>query len=380
MNVLVIVTHLLGSGHLARALTLARAFTSAGHNATVVSGGMPVPHLDVDGVTLVQLPPLRSDGVTFSRLLDNQGKPVSQDLFSERKARLTRLVQDMAPNVIITELFPFGRRILSDEFHALLNSAQHLPVRPLICASIRDILAPPSKPAKAQAAHAIIAKFYDAILVHSDPAVTPLQASWPVTSDLSPKLHYTGFIAPAAVAIEPVIEKADDILVSTGGGNVGTEVFAAAIAAATRAPDLTWRLFVGGTDAEARINALESDAPPNVTLQVTTPAFRSMLRGAKVSISLCGYNTVLDILQAGIPAVFIPFDEGGEVEQTLRAATLAPLDGIEVLKSADLSPDALIARIRAVITDAKRGPMTHNTRGAARSVDIIERLITEGAA
>lgn len=380
MKVLVVVTHLLGSGHLSRALTLARAFVSGGHNATVVSGGMPVRHLDFDGVTLIQLPPLRSDGIQFSRLLDAKGQPISQGLLAERKTRLIRLMRDMDPDVIITELFPFGRRILSDEFRALLESAQHLPVRPLICASIRDILAPPSKPSKAEAAHALIAEFYNAVLIHADAAVTSLEASWPVTPDLSQKLHYTGFIAPPPLVTEPVKENMADILVSAGGGNVGTEVFAAAVTAATLAPDLTWRLFVGGSEAQTRIAALKPNAPPNVTLQVATPAFRGMLHSAKASVSLCGYNTVLDILQAGVPAVFVPFDAGGEVEQSLRAATLAPLDGIEVLKAAELSPDSLIARIRTVVTAAKRAPMTHNTRGAARSVDIIEKLIAKGAA
>jgi len=44
-----------------------------------------------------------------------------------------------------------------------------------------------------------------------------------------------------------------------------------------------------------------------------------MLYHAAASVSLCGYNTALDILQAGTPAVFVPFDDGSEVEQGLRA-------------------------------------------------------------
>ncbi|HBR43215.1 MAG TPA: glycosyltransferase, partial [Sulfitobacter sp.] len=43
MKVSIVVTHLLGTGHLARALTLGRAYGAAGHDVQVVSGGMPAP-------------------------------------------------------------------------------------------------------------------------------------------------------------------------------------------------------------------------------------------------------------------------------------------------------------------------------------------------
>ena len=53
MNVLIVVTHLLGTGHLSRALTLGRAFAAAGHDVTIASGGMPAPQLNHSGVTLL---------------------------------------------------------------------------------------------------------------------------------------------------------------------------------------------------------------------------------------------------------------------------------------------------------------------------------------
>ena len=60
MKVMIVVTHLLGTGHLTRALTLARAFAAAGDQVVLLSGGVPVGHLDFDGIALVQLPPLKS--------------------------------------------------------------------------------------------------------------------------------------------------------------------------------------------------------------------------------------------------------------------------------------------------------------------------------
>ena len=47
-RVMIVVTHLLGIGHLNRALTLARAFRGKGASVRLVSGGMPVAHLGFD--------------------------------------------------------------------------------------------------------------------------------------------------------------------------------------------------------------------------------------------------------------------------------------------------------------------------------------------
>ena len=74
MKVLIAVTHLLGAGHLSRALTLGRAFAAAGHDVAVLSGGQPAPHMDYAGVRLVQMPPIASDGTNFTRLLDAEGR------------------------------------------------------------------------------------------------------------------------------------------------------------------------------------------------------------------------------------------------------------------------------------------------------------------
>lgn len=206
MKIMIVVTHLLGTGHLSRALTLGHSFAQAGHDVRVVSGGMPAPQLGSAGVRLIQLPPVRSDGVDFTRLLGPDDQIASPDHLAQRSACLTGEVMSDPPDALITELFPFGRRILRDEFKALLSAARSVPRTPKILCSIRDILAPPSKASKAsKAAFAedVVAEFYDAVLVHSDAATTPLENSWPVSDILRPYLRYTGFVAPPLTARWP---------------------------------------------------------------------------------------------------------------------------------------------------------------------------------
>jgi len=377
MKVLIAVTHLLGTGHLSRSLTLARAFTREGHEAVVLSGGMPAEHLDKDGIALVQLPPLASNGVDFTKLLTELGVEADAAYLAKRQTMMVEAVTDMVPDVVITELFPFGRRSLSAEFEALLDAAKSLPQPALVLASVRDILAPPSKAAKAARAREVIKQYYDGILVHADPELTKLDMSWPLTSDVTAMLRYTGYVAPPAPQQHLDGIGAGEIVVSAGGGSVGQALFECAIKAAKRSP-LRWRLLVGGANAEGRIAELKTLADdPTIKIEPVRSDFRQMLHHVTASVSMCGYNTALDVLQTGVPAVFVPFDDGGEVEQTLRARALSVQPGIEVLSATDLTPQSLMAEIKRVASKDRRSPSGLRMNGATESVRIAQSMLAE---
>lgn len=375
MKVMIVVTHLLGTGHLSRALTLGRAFASAGHRVCVVSGGMPAPQLDHTGVDLCQLPPLRSDGVDFTRLLTNGGAPADTSFLTARQAALLERFRRFCPDVLITELYPFGRRSLKAEFLSLVQTAKAQQVPPVVLSSIRDILAPPSKPAKTQEAEAVVERYFDAVLVHSDPSATRLDASWPVTPRLAGKLRYTGYVAPPAAGPHPAGEGKGEIIVSAGGGPVGQPIFHAAIETARKMTNRRWRLLVGGADAPARaaeLQALAANAP--VLAEPARPDFRAMLYQAAASVSMCGYNTALDLMQAGTPSVIVPFDDGKEVEQGLRARALSGMPGFAVVESVDLTAENLERALLKVMRDSPRDSGGLQFNGAAKSVRIAEEM------
>ncbi len=375
MKVMIVVTHLLGTGHLSRALTLGRAFAEQDHEVFMVSGGMPAPQLDTRGLSFLNLPPLRSDGTDFTRLLDQSGTVADPAYFAARTNALTQAVRSFGPQILITELYPFGRRSLAAEFRSALEAARNLPQPPIILGSIRDILAPPSKSAKVTQTDEVIAEFYDGVLVHSDPKITELEVSWPVSAQLASRLHYTGFVAPSAAPSHPDGIGLGEIVVSAGGGSVGQPIFQAAVEAAQKMPNRRWRLLVGGQDAKARISELSQiTQSTSVLLESVRPDFRQMLPLAAASVSMCGYNTAMDLLQSGTPAVLIPFDDGKEVEQSLRARSLSQLNGIEVLNSSDLTAGSLANALEHVISSVERPPMTEGFDGARRSVDIAVSL------
>ena len=355
-------------------MTLAQAFAAADHDVTVASGGAPVDGLETMGIRFVQLPPLKSDGTNFTTLLTASGDPADPDYLKERQRILLDCL-NTHPDLLITELYPFGRRVLAGEFNNLLDRACQQDTPPIILCSIRDILAPPSKPAKAARTDEIIARYFDGVLVHSDERATPLEVSWPVSNQLRPKLQYTGFVAPSMPVAHPDQAGLNEILVSAGGGAVGAPMFRAAVDAAALSPDLAWRILIGGREPEPLIAQLKSRATENVHIEAARPDFRQMLNHAIGSVSLAGYNTAMDVLQTGIPAVFIPFDDGGEVEQSLRAQSLSELPAIKVLRSADLTPARLQRAVRDIIQSGRRAPHSVAMTGAQRTVEIAEQMV-----
>ena len=68
-----------------------------------------------------------------------------------------------------------------------------------------------------------------------------------------------------------------------------------------------------------------------------------MLTRCAAAVGQCGYNTAIDWLQAGVPGVFVPFAEAGEVEQTLRAASLQERYGFGQIAEDELTPENLAA-------------------------------------
>ncbi len=379
-RIMIVVTHLLGSGHLARATLLARAFLDAGHDVVLVSGGKPVVHLHQSDVPLVQLPPLASDGTNFRRLLTPDGTEADADYLDARRAILLSTLARFAPDCVITELFPFGRRVLRAEFMALLDAARAMVPRPCLLASIRDILAPPSTPARAAETEAIIAAQYDGVLVHSDPGQTPLEDSWPVTPSLAARLHYTGYIAPPPPRLSPDLPGLGEILVSAGGGDVGAALYEASVGAAALRPDLRWRLLIGGGRAAAEITRLHAlvemhpGTAARVTIEPTRPEFRAMLCAAAASVSLCGYNTALDLLSSGTPGVLVPFAAGGEVAQGIRARALSRDPHFALVPAAALGPETLLQALDAVLRAGRFVPERRSLDGAARSVALVREI------
>ena len=372
-RILIAVTHLLGIGHLVRARQLARVLARAGHQVTLASGGMPDGREAV-GYRFVQLPPVRTEGTDFRNLLDENGETATPERLAARRERLTALARELSPDIVVTEHFPFGRRQLAGEFLALIAVAKAANPRALVLSSIRDVLVAPQRPDRLAEAAERIATLFDAVLVHGDPQVLPLEASWPVTPEIAGKLVYTGYLAELPALPGTPAESSGMILVSGGGSAAALPLFDAALAAARLLPQRSFHLLIGRGVAEADVVDLRQSAPDNARVEWARPDFPALLAGCALSISQAGYNTVLDLLQAGRPALLVPFDAGNETEQALRAAALARA-GLARIATAAEGPQALAAALEAALAQGAPPTAKVDLDGAEGTVAAITHLL-----
>jgi predicted glycosyltransferase len=138
-----------------------------------------------------------------------------------------------------------------------------------------------------------------------------------------------------------------------------------------------WRILVGGGGADERVNALMArpGAGERFIAEKVHAGFRDLLAQAPALVGQSGYNTAMDLLVARCPAVFCPFEDGGETEQLARARLWANHGPFEVTRSENLTADDLLGALDRVTGPdrAAFGPIDIN--GAMQSVDITETLL-----
>ncbi|HUE45190.1 MAG TPA: glycosyltransferase [Aestuariivirgaceae bacterium] len=343
-SMLVYVQHLLGIGHLARASLIADAARKAGLRVKLVVGGPPVPGFPPPGLETLALAPVRAGQGGFSELVDVAGEPAGKAYLGERRETLLAAFDAFRPDIVLIEAFPFGRRQMRFELEPLLEQAKHADWAPLVACSLRDIVQEGRKPGRDRETVDVLQRSFDVLLVHGDPDLIGLDASFPLAHDIAPLIRYTGIVSGPMGALQG---EAFDVVVSAGGGAAGTRVMRAALGALPRSrlKDARW-IFVTGPNLPPDVaGELAAGLPNNAVVTSHRGDFRALLADAKLSISQAGYNTAADVLVAGCRSIMVPFAEDGETEQARRAGALAGRGLVHVVEERELSPDSLTEAI-----------------------------------
>jgi len=363
------VQHLLGVGHQARAAALTRAMQSRGLDVRYVSGGFDEISHDLGGAHRIQLPPARTADATFTTLLDADGNPTDAAWEGRRRRALLDAFRTTAPDVLLIESFPFGRRRFRFELLPLLDAAKG---RAAIAASVRDILVQRDDPKRTQWIVETVKKYFDAVLVHGDPTVAVLGDSFAGAAAIGDRIRYSGYVATRPKVLGR--KRGDRVVVSVGGGAVGGPLLRAALAARplTRLADSPWHLITGPNLPHSdRIGLFPR---PGVTIDTFLENFSDILSEAALSISQAGYNTVMDLLMTRTRAVLVPFETEGETEQRHRASILAERGYFHLVSEADLSPESLAAAIDRAFDAPRPGAAEIDFNGAEESANIVAAL------
>ncbi len=381
MTVMFYVQHLLGIGHIMRAASIIRALRRQGLAVTVVSGGEPVPVLDVGDADFVQLPSARATDRSFKVLIDETGDVVDDQWRTRRRDRLLEIFSRVRPRVLVFELFPFGRRQFRFEILPLIEAARAMEPAPKIVSSVRDILVVKDKPERNDEMIELAETYFDAVLVHGDPEFVSLDATFPHARRLERILRYTGYVVDEdRLAGASGREGAGEVIVSAGGGGVGFSLLQAAIDARpeTSLHDAPWRLLAGYNLPEDRFGALKAGLPPGMTAERARADFFTLLSNCRLSVSQGGYNTVMEVLASGAPSVIVPYAGLEESEQTLRARLLEKRGLVQVVEERALSPKTLTAAVEAALDRPRPSGAGLDTGGTEASARIIAEFAQTG--
>jgi predicted glycosyltransferase len=376
--------HSLGMGHLVRALELAKALARE-FSVVFVSGGRFPNGIGVpQEVMVVDLPPLGMDDASQLVSLDARYSVYAAKMLRQR--RILDTFKVLRPAAILIELFPFGRKKFSDEIIPLLEAARAMGgARPRVFCSLRDILVGSRRDQQLHDDRAARTAntYFDAVFVHADAAFVRLEETFRPSIPLEVPVHYTGFVTSVRRPTEIELRE-PCVLVSAGGGMVGAPLLRTAAEAQRRLgrnAALPMRIVAGPFLPDRDWEALRATASAAAGIEVvrSLPKLGEMFGRVAASISQCGYNTAMEILASGVPALVVPFSQGREDEQVSRARRLERLGLVRLLEPSHLNASSLADALHELCRFRPK-PVTLDLDGARATADLLARLVAEDQA
>ncbi len=342
--------HSVGIGHLVRSLGIITALR-ADYDITLISGGeYPEGIVVPTGIQFHQLPAVRLANDTT--LIDVTGNDTISDVMSKRKQMIKDIYKSVMPDVIITELFPFGRMQFIGEIMPILKLAKSGIKKTLVFSSLRDIVEPTTAKKKIfrDFAFSIINTYYDGIFLHADEKICRLEDTLDYEGKIKVPVHHTGYVTKQK-KLAVARERGNGVIASFGGGGISSGLINMLIDAYKDfgfGEGRNLKIIAGPLLDHAKFESLERLVAdiPGITLVKQVSNLIEELSVAEVSISQCGYNTAIEILCTGIPALVIPYYNEQNSEQVIRAVQLERLSLVKHLSSVGISAEILAAAIR----------------------------------
>ena len=407
--------HLIGVGHHFRNRQIVNELVKT-CDVFFIDGGRPIPEADLDErVVRIPLPPLRT-GAQGIEPVDTESD--LQAVMHKRQGRLSEAMEQIHPDVLCIEFFPFSRWSLKSEIlNTIVKLNQINPGAKVLC-SLRDVptraksdeLQPTIALAQRRDGDAIrfysvpfggiyheyvafnrryyeevvsvLNQYFDAVLVHGDSQLSRLEDHFPWTADIGSPVFYTGFISEKLKdASRPDRAPNQYVLVSAGGGVEGLTLIAPCIEAWKQLDQddahdgCEMVIFAGAFIDETHFDALRAlcdDGPFHI--ERFTSNFLAWMKHADLSISRAGYNTCMNVLETQVPTILVP--SIAMDDQEFRAQKLMELGLARVIHPDHLSV-AKMAKSIAEMLESSVPEHQLSLNGAEQTRKFIEQQLAK---
>ena len=198
--------------------------------------------------------------------------------------------------------------------------------------------------------------------------------------DIDTPVEYTGYVTQVGQAKSraevrknfSIPENVQLLVASVGGGNVGSELLFNLAQAFKYINNSTYflKIFTGPYTSVDDLSKLRNLSTETLSVESFSSNFQDWLKAADLSVSMAGYNTTMNILSAGIPALVYPFTQNHE--QTLRIERLSDLVPITKLDKKDLKAETLAVHIEQQLLEHHfKSPVSLN--GSINTLKIVEK-------
>lgn len=361
----------LGSHYWAQVLAKAIVETHADIELTILIEDLVPLSITHERINWVKLPICRNqvseDGSVTFKLIDENGKEVDEEWKKNRVDIVRSTFHQVKPNVVLLHNHLSGLewdKLIEFEYKALVELAQASPWNPTILASAMDFIDgfEDGSDVVAQEYLHKVQEEVDYILVCGE-SLDLFTRSCPPAKHFMDKLILAGYPVDQTLAA-PLASPppSPEVLVAAGGGELGEPLFRAAIEAfrlAYQRQSLTlsncsWRLLVG-PNLKNRLPALREmadevatsvGAEGKIIVQPTVSSSEYLARltyHCVASVSQCGQSTFVDLEKSGVPALVVPYEANGIVqEQVYRAEFLQETGRGVMLREHNLTANSLL--------------------------------------
>ena len=377
--------HILGMGHLIRSIEIVRGLIPE-FQICFINGGQVIEEFEFpQGIEIINIPAVKTDA-EFQEL-----KPVDDNLTMAeveimRKEILLNICDRFKPDILIIELFPFGRRRFSFELIPLLEKAKAMGTK--IVSSVRDIVVTKQNQQRhEEKVCRLINQYFDMLLIHGDPNFVKLDLSFSRIADLNCAVHYTGYVVqplPKLPAFrETYLSRQPLILVSVGGGRFGHELLECVAETASilknKIPHHI-QLFTGPFCPDTVFQKLQNITRDlnNITVERYTPNLIHYMQEADLSIGMSGYNTTMNILSTNVKAMMLAFQGNNDQEQETRVKKLDSLGRVKMIHYEDLQPEKFAQQIIDYL-HYQPSQLNLNLNGVTNTANYVHQLVKQTA-
>lgn len=320
--------HLKSVGEIYKCINICKALIPS-CSIDFIYGGLEVPHTHIHSPQFRKIYPPQMAHIPFTKA-DPTGRYTNKELFGKRLEFFKKTIEGHY-DFFVTEWFPFGRLFIKNEIIYLIETVKSTNPNCKVISCCRDIM-DCILHGNSDKTCPLLEKYYDLVLVNSDPTIVGLNESFEHFSAIENRTIHTGYVTDPT-PLFPAKTREKWILLS--GENTLSLLFAFSEAAKLM-PDYTF-FFTKHQWIHPNF-----EKAPNLHLIPYMADFDKTLSRFALSINSAG-SSLINVCRTRTPALAVP---GSSEDRQYRAMKFAEKGFCTVLKEKDLQPALLVEKIK----------------------------------